>query len=509
MKSIAPAEHLKDIYWVGHFLFFIIMCMSGIITHPERVDLEALYYHSFLWVLGFCFFIVIDRIFINAIEEKLNQSDKTSYQFLYTISLTSFSIILNLVAVDKISPWAYVIPVALISLAGGVNQGIFSSLFLGTTIIIPDGTITFQNGPVIMCLLLLAWLVGQISEINFRQALQIENEKRFLAELVETFTGGIVISNDAAEVILCNREIEKILNITRENIIGKGESLLWVNSSVPYHNWKPNFINMELNIGPRHYLVNRFCISGQVPSNKHYVTVINDITELHAQRARMQSLSTLSAVGELAAGAAHEIKNPLTTIRGFLQILNEKWPNQKFSGLCALSLEELDRINQIVNSMLQLAKPEKDELLSLNLNNIVYETWDLYSSSPVRKGINVISQLDENLPNIIGSRKQMKQVLLNLFQNAEKACAGGDTITVKTYMDAGWACLEVADTGHGISPENIEKLFHPFFTTDPSGTGIGLAICNRIISDHNGRILVKSEPGVGTSFIVCFKPDEE
>lgn len=510
MSKLAPSEQLKDIYWVAHFFFFIIILIQDIVEKPQQATLGLVSYeYVFSFILAFSFFLVINSIFLKAIGEKFSAQGNIRYQILYTLSLTLFTIIFTMLSGEKVNNWVYVFPITLVSLTCGFKLGLTSLIIFSINIFWFDRAISYQNLPIILCLLLLAWLVGQIAEVNFRQALQLERERLFLADLIDTFSGGIIISNLEGEVVLCNREVKNIFNLSEKEIIRKGESLLWVSSSVPFHKWMPNFINMEVSIGPREYLVNRFAITGTEPGKKCYVTVINDITELQQQKSRIQNLSTLSAVGELAAGAAHEIKNPLTTIRGFIQLIAEKMPDNRLSGLCSLSIEELDRITQIINSMLQLAKPERKEFQNLNLSEIVKETWDLYTYSIVRKGINVENNLVDELPIIIGSNKQIKQVLLNLIQNAERACSPGDRITLKTFFDSSWVCLEVSDTGKGISPEHMDKLFSPFFTTDFTGTGIGLAICNRIISDHNGRIQVKSELGVGTSFLLSFIPYTE
>lgn len=264
-------------------------------------------------------------------------------------------------------------------------------------------------------------------------------------------------------------------------------------------------MNMETQIDDRTFLINRFTLKGPEVKENCFVTVINDITELQQQKNKMQRLATLSAVGELAAGAAHEIRNPLTTVRGFIQLIQAKWPDPKLADLSRLSLEELDRVNGIVTSMLQLARPEQAESKLLNINDIVNETWDLYTYSGMRKGIQYEKHLDETVRPFAGSDKQIKQVLLNIMQNAERACNRGDTISVRTYGDDKHTCIDISDTGRGISPEHIEKILHPFFTTDPAGTGLGLAICDRIISDHNGTIKVTSELGVGTTFTLAFQ----
>ena len=154
--------------------------------------------------------------------------------------------------------------------------------------------------------------------------------------------------------------------------------------------------------------------------------------------------------------------------------------------------------------MLQVSRPEVGEKKELSLNEIIRDVWELYTYSGINKGIIYTKDLQE-IPCIMGMDKQIKQVLLNLLQNAERACVKGDSVSIRTYADDKYVYLDVNDTGRGIKPEDLEKILHPFFTTDPAGTGMGLAICNRIVLDHNGVIKVTSKLGIGTNFSLLFK----
>lgn len=504
IKKITPIGRLKEIYWISHFLFFSIILILGSLTREIYLkDIYTSFSFNLIMLGSFLSFLIVNYLFLKAIEEKF-YSDKYLYRTIYATLLTALAITITTFGNEDIHKLIYVIPVVLISLTSGSILGLISSAFFGYRIVSHHSTIKTDDLTVILCLALLAWIVGQISHINFRYALQLENEKNFLKDLIDTFSEGITISNSLGNVLLCNKEIQKIFKIGKSELIEKNETLLWEQCSIPYHKWKPNFINMEAQIEDKTFLICRFTLTGLDEQKNCFVTVINDITELQQQKNKMQRLATLSAVGELAAGAAHEIRNPLTTVRGFIQLMQAKWPDPKLADLSQLSLEELDRVNGIVTSMLQLARPEQSESKLLNFNEIVNETWDLYTYSGMCKGIHYEKHLDENLKPFRGSDKQIKQVLLNIMQNAEKACSKDDTISIRTYGGDKHICIDIKDTGRGISPEHMEKILHPFFTSDPAGTGLGLAICNRIISDHNGTLKVSSEIGVGTIFTIVF-----
>ena len=507
MNNKFPAvAQVKDIYWVAHFLFLSGFFITSFVNKEYKVfDISSLISYNLIYLFIAPTFLIINFLFLKAIEEKINEPSKKLYQCLYSLFLVLFAVSFFYICEKGIYNGIYAIPVVLVALTCGTNLGIISAVLIGVNFILWEKHSVHHDIALILCLILLAWLVGQISQIIFQHALQLERERKFLADLIETFSEGIIISNAAGEIILSNKQVEHIFKLAESDLAGKGESLLLAQSSVPYHHWPPNFLNMEAEIGNKNYLISRFTIADDDVAGKYcFVTVINDITQLQQQRDKLQRMATLSAVGELAAGAAHEIRNPLTTVKGFLQLFKEKWPDHNFSGLCELAYEELERINSIVGIMLQVSRPEMGERKEFNLNEIIGDVWELYTYSGSNKGIIYTKELQE-IPCIIGIDKQIKQVLLNLLQNAERACTKGDTISIQTCADDKYVYLNINDTGRGIKPEDLEKVLHPFFTTDPAGTGMGLAICNRIVLDHNGVIRVTSELGVGTNISLQFK----
>lgn len=515
VNRFSPVDKVKNVYWIGHFLFFIIILVVIIISDPKqfspgKIDGSLLMGFASIWAVGYIFFFIANYVYFKAVNEKFTTPNRVLYQVLYSIVLIIFTLLFFSIYGEKVYVSIYVIPVALIAMTCGPYIGIAATIILGFSIFFLQEYNLSQRFSIhevttILCLLILAWLVGQISQISILHTLQLAKEKKFLSGLIETFSGGIIITNLKGEIILCNKEIENIFKINKSNLMGQMETLLWYDCSPPVFQWPQNFNNLEITTGSKSYLVSRFILTGPGPEEICYATVINDITEHKQQQLQLQRLATLSAVGELAAGAAHEIRNPLTTVRGFLQLLREKVTDPRTAELSQLAIEEVDHINNIVTSMLQLAKPENGQIGPLDINQIINETWDLYTYSGIRKGISYEKELAYGLPLLAGNAKQIKQVLLNLLKNAENACNPGDKIKVNTYVDNHVICLSVTDTGKGIVPEQLEKIFNPFYTTSSSGTGLGLAICNRIVADHQGTIKVDSQPGMGTTFTVCFR----
>jgi len=243
------------------------------------------------------------------------------------------------------------------------------------------------------------------------------------------------------------------------------------------------------------------------------VIVFHDVTEHREAERQMREFEKLAAIGELAAGTAHEIRNPLTTIRGFVQILQQKAKNAGFEDInryAEIIINEIDRLNGIIAEFLLLAKPTVSRRQEMDLNQVVEQVFAFVQNEALRLEFTAEKDLQEGLPPVTGDMEQIKQVLLNLVNNAFQALSPGGRLTIRTFSsDDGRVCLGVEDTGHGIAADIMDKLFKPFFSTKEEGTGLGLAISRRIVEDHGGEIKVRSREGVGSTFLVCLPPAVE
>lgn len=214
----------------------------------------------------------------------------------------------------------------------------------------------------------------------------------------------------------------------------------------------------------------------------------------------------LAIVGELAAGMAHEIRNPLTSIRGFLQLLQNKFDPQGVEReYFTIIFEELDRINNIIKEFLSLAKPAQPQLQFIAFNQLVAEALLLAEQEAIMYDVKLIQNLAPELPLLCLDPGQMKQVILNLTSNAIQATGPGGIVTISSYFDAanGQVVTTVEDNGPGIPPEKLNLIFEPFYTTKENGTGLGLTLSRRIVASHGGKILVTSKVGEGSRFTIC------
>jgi len=223
---------------------------------------------------------------------------------------------------------------------------------------------------------------------------------------------------------------------------------------------------------------------------------------------QLRRADRLSALGELSAGMAHEIRNPLGSIRGAAEILQDDYgPDTPKHEFIQILLKETDRLNKIVQEFLSFARPKPPELKQEDVNEVIESVLTL-TAQPVRAARVVV---EKRLDRSIGKRDLdaglLKQAFLNLILNAVQAMPEGGTMTVTSARHDRGIEVNISDTGTGISAENRKRLFSPFFTTKQDGTGLGLAITFRIIQNHRGTIDVDSIPGKGTTFTVRIPAD--
>jgi len=217
----------------------------------------------------------------------------------------------------------------------------------------------------------------------------------------------------------------------------------------------------------------------------------------------------MASLGKLSAGVAHEIGNPLSAISGYMEILSkghEMDQEQKIKYMEKVSIE-IDRINRIISTLLDYAKPREIMETRINLNDIVNKTVELLSNQGILKNINLELDLSQDPLNIMIDEHQLLQVLINLLINAKEAVNNDGKIAIRSFLnDNNLAEVSIKDDGSGINKEDIDKIFDPFFTTkEPgSGTGLGLSISHRIINQFDGTISVSSNPGKETLFILTF-----
>jgi len=230
--------------------------------------------------------------------------------------------------------------------------------------------------------------------------------------------------------------------------------------------------------------------------------------DLASSRELLARADRLSALGMLAAGVAHEIRNPLVSVRTFIQLLPERLSDEEFrTTFRDLALAEIERICALINDLLAFARPPAQRE-STDLNELAAQIIRLLDAEARKRDVAVVCRGDATLPRVVVDDAQVKQVLMNVILNAIEACEPHGSVVVVTRTEESrgerWCAVIVADSGSGIAPEHVEQIFDPFFTTKNEGSGLGLFIARQIVDEHGGYITTASRPGGGTEFAVHF-----
>ncbi|MTI85573.1 MAG: PAS domain S-box protein [Firmicutes bacterium] len=232
--------------------------------------------------------------------------------------------------------------------------------------------------------------------------------------------------------------------------------------------------------------------------------MVRDARERIKTQQEMNRLERLNLVGQMAAGISHEIRNPMTSVRGFLQILRGKAECQDYKDYFNLMINELDRANSIIAGFLSLAKNKKNHTLEKqNLNTVLEKLLPLITADAMKLDIFVNTKFG-NIPDMLLNEEEIRQLILNLTRNGFEAMSPGQTLTIKTSMERQDVILSVQDQGVGMSSEVLENIGTPFFTTKADGTGLGMAVCHSIAEQHNAKIDIETGSS-GTTFFVWFK----
>ncbi|MBI5059316.1 PAS domain S-box protein [candidate division KSB1 bacterium] len=233
----------------------------------------------------------------------------------------------------------------------------------------------------------------------------------------------------------------------------------------------------------------------------HELTLANQ--HLKESRDRLIKTERLSAIGEVAASVAHEIRNPLAAIGGFARSvyssLGERDRNKQKVGII---IEETARLDEILRSILEFSRPSVPKFAEIDLNGLVLQTVHFMDAEIDDQLIQIHYELDPALPPAWADASQIRQVLLNIMRNSVQEMPGGGELRIRSEFVGTMLKLAVSDSGPGIPPERLEKIFDAFFTTKPSGSGLGLSICSQIVRNHNGRLEAFSNPGEGATFIM-------
>lgn len=318
---------------------------------------------------------------------------------------------------------------------------------------------------------------------------------------------GILIVSGNLEVVTCNSAAAGILGFTSGELVGKSLLELSLYAHLKdYFQGGSGFLP-EIALDGRRIAVEVSSLDGNTAGFTGYAVILKDATEDGCVEEAFREQERLAVVGRMAAGIVHELRNPMTAIRGFAQLLKEKkgyetWPYVDYI------MEEIDNCSRIIGDFLKLARPNPPCLKGNSVNVLIAEVAAVTEPRAFLQNVKVETIFSPDLPDCLFDAAQMKQVFLNLVDNALEAMKGGGTLQFITRrFDSAFAEVTVRDTGCGIPEYLLKKIGLPFFSTREGGTGLGLFICQSIVQAHKGRMEVESEEGKGTAFRIYIPYD--
>jgi two-component system, NtrC family, sensor histidine kinase HydH len=371
---------------------------------------------------------------------------------------------------------------------------------------------------VIISIVLLVIAAIIISIIFVNQNLEFVKKEY---DKIQTYTGNIlqnmadaVLTTDkVGNITIFNKRSEELFGIGAKEAVGKNVSqvcdgkLKFLSDSLTK---QESINNSEIEIDCKKRKRRVLSVNTTFAYDKHnhldaFTAVIRDLTEVRKMESQIKQREKLSAMGELASGVAHEIKNPLNSIYMIGQRFRKEFKPEEnireYKSLTDALISEVQRVNKIILQFLDFARPPRLKLTEVSSKILINELRALIGSQAIEKGITFeIIEKNELLLKI--DYDQIKQAFLNLFQNSIEATPAAGHLKMIITTNNNKAVFEIEDTGKGIAPENLSKIFNIYFTTKQDGVGLGLSMVQQIISQHNGNLFVESQLGIGTKFIV-------
>ncbi|WP_347490769.1 ATP-binding protein [Desulfoscipio sp. XC116] len=335
--------------------------------------------------------------------------------------------------------------------------------------------------------------------------------------ILNTINTGVIAVDNSFKITMVNKYAEKCFSITKRQVVDQ-PFCEFIRQFIQNHEQMVNDLTEQREIRDRelvfyinnnkhYYICDTYLLKNDADESDGTMIFFKNITRIKEFEAQLARSEKLSAIGEMAAGMAHEIRNPLTAVRGFVQVIHQKHQQMgisEFDEYVNLMLSEIDRVNQIITDFLNLSKPKQTQVQPLDIQNLLNEVMLLMEQEALRLNIEIRQVRSPSLPLVAGDKNQLSQVFLNIINNAFQAVGEKGVVTIRTAVsdDQSLVTIDFIDNGTGIQENLLDKIFDPFFSTKDKGTGLGLAISNRIIADHRGKIKVNSSPEEGTTFSV-------
>jgi PAS domain S-box-containing protein len=342
---------------------------------------------------------------------------------------------------------------------------------------------------------------------------EITSLKAYTDDVLASMTNGLMTIDLEKKIVSVNEMAERIIGRGKEGMIGFSMGQV-LGETHPLYKILMETLSQEKGISHIEVELKRdgeslWLIAGTSLLNSGEektigaLVIFQDITQIKALEEKLRQADRLAALGTLSAGLAHEIKNPLSAIKTFVQLLPQKIGNASFMEKFNITVpREVDRINHLVEDLLELTRKRVRSLVDLKVDALIRQVIDLHGEEFKKRQIAIQDHLDQTIPHLHGDGETLYRAFSNLIINAIQAMPNGGTLSISSKLNSPSSAIEITfkDTGIGMDELTAKNIFNPFFTTKDKGVGLGLALTRKIIEDHRGTIEVVSEKGMGTTF---------
>lgn len=360
-------------------------------------------------------------------------------------------------------------------------------------------------------------LIGKLDALDSNSIqtyiLRLAKEKNFLETVFNAIREGIVVIDRKLRIRYFNKASQVLLGLPDD------VSKIRISQFLRDIDWKRilqededewyKLSRKEIEILYPARRILQFYLVPHQDNGGNATVILNDVTREREETLNEIEMKKVHLISLLAAGVAHEIGNPLNSLSLHLQLLRRNLGSGDFNKDEAAELvktaeSEVDRLDTIIRNFLNAVRPQKPEMSIIDIKSVLIDILNFMQNEIEGRSIEVKCEWPDNVPGISADHSQLKQAFYNIIKNAVQAMPGGGSLEVSVSYDDDWVRVLFADTGHGISPDEISSIFEPYYTTKEYGNGLGLVIVERIIREHGGELSVESRPGEGAVFTLSF-----
>ena len=346
------------------------------------------------------------------------------------------------------------------------------------------------------------------------RAMQLLAIQDYTQSILRSITSGVVTVGPDASVATVNPAAERILGIAEDAVTARSLPALFredgglttdvrkvLEGRIPRTMRDLRLVTVDGKVVHAQVSVSRMRDIGGRKLGA--VVTVEDVSDIKLLTEQLIRADRLAAMGELTAGVAHEVRNPLGIIRASVQLMEDaECSRERVREAAEVIKQEIDRLDRVIKALLDFGRPATPTMRPVAVSQVLEDVALFSRTFASRAHVQIVEKYSDTAPDVVADSEQLKQVFVNLISNAVQAMPGGGTLTIETGAEEGFVFIRFSDTGPGIPDDMRDKIFDPFVSTRDDGTGLGLTIVHRIVDEHDGHIEVASEPGNGTTFTV-------